>query len=188
MKQGQELLDFYNKLPDKCKEMFFDEVSKVSAGVSFEEMGKICNSVFLDIFEFYEYCESPIEQIFLFAFSIFNVRNKPLCVLYPQEEITCKDGTNFRADFLLCISEVLVAHGFEPINDVKLIIECDGHEFHERTKEQVARDNNRDLALKNEGYEVIHFSGSQIYNDPIGCVEKAMDCFKKKIVGVKKEY
>lgn len=188
MSQGQELIDFYNKLPDKCKEMFFDEVSKVSFDVSFEEMGKICNSVFSEIFEFYEYCESPIEQIFLFAFSIYRSKKDLPCIIFPQEEVTCCDGKEYRADFILVFSESLSARGLEPINNVKLLIECDGHDFHEKTKDQVARDNDRDLDLKNEGYDIIHFSGSQIFNDPMGCVEKAVSCFKKKIGGIKREF
>lgn len=61
----------------------------------------------------------------------------------------------------------------EKIGQIKVIIECDGHDFHHKTKKQVEYDNERQLALQTVGYEVIRFSGSQIYKDPLGCAEKA---------------
>lgn len=47
----------------------------------------------------------------------------------------------------------------------KYIIECDGHEFHEKTKEQAKHDKQRDRFLVSKGYKVLRFSGSEIYND-----------------------
>jgi very-short-patch-repair endonuclease len=55
------------------------------------------------------------------------------------------------------------------------VIECDGHDFHERTKEQAARDRKRDRDLQSEGYLVFRFTGSQIYRDPWGCVDEMYD-------------
>lgn len=52
---------------------------------------------------------------------------------------------------------------------MKLVIECDGHNFHEKTKEQVIRNNERDYDLQLAGYKVLHFSGSQIYESPLSC-------------------
>ncbi|MFB5192691.1 endonuclease domain-containing protein [Alicyclobacillus fastidiosus] len=48
----------------------------------------------------------------------------------------------------------------------KWVIECDGHEFHEKTKEQAARDKQRDRYLQAEGYTVVHFTGSEIWKNP----------------------
>lgn len=49
-------------------------------------------------------------------------------------------------------------------------IELDGHEFHERTKEQATRRNRRDRLLQGAGWKVLHVSGSELYRDPEGCV------------------
>ena len=53
-----------------------------------------------------------------------------------------------------------------------LVIECDGHDFHERTKEQAAKDRSRDRALQQLGCTVFRFTGSELYRDPF---RKAME-------------
>jgi very-short-patch-repair endonuclease len=50
---------------------------------------------------------------------------------------------------------------------VKIAVELDGHAFHERTRDQVARRNTRDLALAADGWLVIHLSWDQVNLDPI---------------------
>lgn len=56
-----------------------------------------------------------------------------------------------------------------------LIVECDGHEFHEKTKEQAARDKARDRFLALCGYRVMRFTGSEIWADPIACSEQVLE-------------
>jgi very-short-patch-repair endonuclease len=56
----------------------------------------------------------------------------------------------------------------------RLAIECDGHEYHERTKEQAARDRSRDRSLQASGYTVMRFTGSELYRDPMKCVEEVL--------------
>lgn len=70
----------------------------------------------------------------------------------------------FRADFLLWFS-FGTHHG-------GVIVECDGHQFHERNKEQAARDKSRDRELLSAGYPVMRFTGSEIFKDPLGCKEQ----------------
>lgn len=57
----------------------------------------------------------------------------------------------------------------------RLVIECDGHEFHERTKEQAARDRSRDRMLLAHGCPVVRFTGSEIYRDVQGCVYEVVE-------------
>lgn len=64
--------------------------------------------------------------------------------------------------------------------DVKVAIECDGHEFHEKTKEQAARDKARDRELISSGYTVLRFSGSEIWADPLGCAHQALGIAKQQ--------
>lgn len=57
----------------------------------------------------------------------------------------------------------------------RLIVECDGHEYHERTKEQAARDRSRDREMQLEGYTVLRFTGSEIWRDPWACATQITD-------------
>ena len=52
----------------------------------------------------------------------------------------------------------------------RLVIECDGHEWHEKTKEQAAADRKRDRLFVKNGYAVMRFTGSEIWRDPMECV------------------
>lgn len=57
----------------------------------------------------------------------------------------------------------------------RLIVECDGHEFHERTKEQAAKDRSRDRASTLAGMEVFRFTGSELWRDPYGCAGQVIE-------------
>jgi len=61
----------------------------------------------------------------------------------------------------------------------QLIVECDGHDFHEKSKEQAARDKKRDRALQDLGFKVFHFTGHQIWNDVFGCAQEAVGSLLK---------
>ena len=54
---------------------------------------------------------------------------------------------------------------------MKVVVECDGHDFHERTKEQARKDRRRDRELQAKGYLVLRYTGSEVWRDPWGCVE-----------------
>ena len=55
-----------------------------------------------------------------------------------------------------------------------LIVEVDGHEFHERTKEQVRRDKERDRFMTTTGAKILRFSGSEVHSDPTACAEQIL--------------
>ncbi|ACL58471.1 endonuclease domain-containing protein [Methylobacterium nodulans] len=73
------------------------------------------------------------------------------------------------ADFLLSVQRIEDGAVF------RVVVECDGHEFHERTKEQAARDRSRDRALQARGCVVMRFTGSEVYRDPVRCACEALD-------------
>jgi hypothetical protein len=50
--------------------------------------------------------------------------------------------------------------------EIKIIVECDGFDYHS-DRERFKSDRQRDRALKAAGYDVLRFSGSEIFNDPI---------------------
>jgi very-short-patch-repair endonuclease len=51
----------------------------------------------------------------------------------------------------------------------RMIIECDGHAFHEKTKEQAARDKRRDRDLSKHDLKTLRFTGSEIHKNPFDC-------------------
>lgn len=89
-----------------------------------------------------------------------------LLIIEPQAKIE-----NYRADFLLTYQSSFP--GFE--KERQLIVECDGHDYHDKTKQQASRDKERDREMKKLGYEVFRFTGSDIWNDVYSCAKEAVD-------------
>lgn len=54
-----------------------------------------------------------------------------------------------------------------------IVVECDGHQFHQKTKDQVERDRARDRFLSTQYGRVIRFSGSELFRDPSRCAFEA---------------
>lgn len=51
-------------------------------------------------------------------------------------------------------------------------IKCDGHDFHDRTKEQAIHDRKRDRYFQTRGLSIFRFTGSEIWNDPMGVCDQ----------------
>jgi very-short-patch-repair endonuclease len=62
-------------------------------------------------------------------------------------------------------------------------IECDGHEFHERTKEQAQHDRSRDRFFQSQGLAILRFTGSEIWRDPTKVVMEIYEFAVKKVSG-----
>lgn len=109
--------------------------------------------------------ESPIERQLFMAFALLrgNRKEKLGPVIVAVQKSIEVDGRKYRVDITL---------RFE---DVQLAIECDGHDFHERTKEQAERDRSRDRALSKAGWLVLRFTGREIYRDALKCAEEVLD-------------
>jgi very-short-patch-repair endonuclease len=111
--------------------------------------------------------ESPIEKIMAITlFHLFNV-NRPRFRKWETKNYSQKtfdlDGKNYRTDFYF---EAINLEGKEVL---KLIIECDGYDFHEKTKEQAQKDKERDRIFTKNGFKILRFTGSEIYKDPLKC-------------------
>lgn len=134
-------------------------------------------------------CQSPIEQLFLLA--LLNGPAEPTFC-----EATFATITNGRAQLELEIQQqrrverdghaIAIIdfaindagkwdpeHGFGPPRFM-LAVELDGHDFHERTKEQAQRDKARDRALAAAGYRVLRFTGSEVWRDAGNCVDELL--------------
>lgn len=112
--------------------------------------------------------------------------------VWPQAEIA-----EHRVDFFVQLQRdeldervkvaatVLGAQGHEyPINRTKLaqiVVECDGHLFHEKTKEQASKDKARDRDIQSQGFTLYRFPGSDIYKDPFGCAKEVLDNLEKTL-------
>ena len=126
-------------------------------------------------------CESPIEKLLLAALHvghdcmefdvIFLGQDEPNIRFHRDETIyvyqQAKIG-EYRADFLILDCSVP-----EEIQAPRwMVVECDGHDFHERTKEQARRDKKRDRFFQSLGFKVLRFTGSELWADAIKCAEE----------------
>jgi Uncharacterized protein conserved in bacteria len=129
-------------------------------------------------------CESPIEQIFAAhlvnwaylaefrrQFDRVTLCDKPElvgkaqmtpapghCLVSAQQSVG-----RYRVDFMA------IAAARDSKHTCRVVVECDGHEFHERTKEQAKRDKSRDRVLAIQGFKVLRFTGSELCADPARC-------------------
>lgn len=163
-------------------------------------VGEVAAQNYRDLLPDYKRSESPIERVLLAAFLAnpidgvyFSERAEaiydPIIVLrvawegstdYAGQLIQQARIGNYRADFYLEAFDVI-----DPGPDatvapkpwIRLVIECDGHDFHERTKEQARSDKRRDRWFQTHGISVLRFAGSEIWADPLGCVDQIHDAF-----------
>lgn len=123
-----------------------------------------------------EKCRSPIEVKLAAALLLINVVGR--FVVEPGDKNLSDDGKlnrieiqaqvpigQYFADFVLT-----VIHQGTP--GLRMVVECDGHDFHERTKEQAAHDKARDRFMTAQGYVVYRFTGSEIHNNAMKCADE----------------
>ena len=111
-------------------------------------------------------CQSPIEMMMYLSLEKIRYRRDVLGIEL-QKEVKC-NGKKYRADFFIEYGDNLP--GQELYRTV--IIECDGHDFHEKTKAQAARDKQRDRDMQIAGHSILRFTGSEIYRDSGACVHE----------------
>lgn len=119
-------------------------------------------------------CESPIEEL-LIAALYAQSKIAPETIFFYGCELT--DGPDFdEASFVFQQANIgpyrvdmAIWDASLPFNHTPpriMIVECDGHDFHEKTKAQARRDKQRDRFLVSKGYKVLRFTGSEIWADP----------------------
>jgi very-short-patch-repair endonuclease len=69
----------------------------------------------------------------------------------------------YTVDLLLCCHE-----------EVRIVVECDGHDFHEKTAAQAEHDKRRDRFLQAQGYRVLRFTGREIYRSAEAAAEEIL--------------
>lgn len=137
-------------------------------------------------------CESPIEARLLIAMRFMtcpiffkeNYDDRPVILsqfAFSQDNFLARyplEGTGifpqaqvgkYRADFLV-VSKFACSPTVHHV-----VVECDGHDFHEKTKEQAARDKARDRDMATLGCHVLRFTGSEIYRDADRCAAQVSE-------------
>lgn len=181
LKIGQSVRNMvkgFNSLPDRAKEIMFASMNRLAMldDNSLKTYWYIIMGDYLD-------CESPIEKILYVAMDfVYILREKEFenwnFMVFPQAEVEHKSKT-YRVDFMVSMEKYE-----DKIQDViqkDIVVECDGHEFHQKTKEQVKHDNEREMQIKLAGYDVLRFSGTQIYENPMKCANDIIDYALTKI-------
>lgn len=149
------------------KKMYDSLVEKVKANLIGKE-----SDFFLSLTQELYKCESPIEQLLYIEMMSMTenlYKSNPyvdIVTIDNQVEIKCGDE-KFRVDFLIPVYYINPKD--DKAESIFYVVECDGHDFHEKTKEQVAKSNQKTRKLQEYGYQVIRYSGSEIYHHPRKC-------------------
>lgn len=175
-KLTSELTSFLN-LCDKAKEIVFATYCKCKLdGKHFMKTDFVLKEYLVNL--------SPIEQILAVAIMFYEKvsTSKPKIKLnIKYQETISIEGSKYIADFV--IYSAVVDNKTKKLSK-PIIIECDGYEYHSK-KEQMSRDYKRERALKLNGFDILRFTGSQIYNEPIVCVREIAKYISNILGGLK---
>lgn len=138
------------------------------------------------------WCESPIEQLVTATLMAYSGWSQ-----YPEPYLLASHGENLLADSGVCAthkrlfkdSDLIIVQAEVRLprttryrldmalfaGEDKFAVEYDGHDFHEKTKEQARKDKARDRALTLAGWRVLRFTGSEVFASPEGVVEQLHD-------------
>lgn len=158
---------------EKRRHRLFDEM--------WEEWADAARETAVNCFAFHDcYADSDLERLFLIPLMFMRPRwvdggyGGPLDVqsqmkIWPQFQ--CGP---YRIDFAIFIGPF----GIEE-KRFQVAVECDGHYFHDRTKEQATRDKSRDRYLTAQGWRVVRFTESEILADPRGCADQVSELIER---------
>lgn len=145
-------------------------------------------------------CESPIEAAMLYALALVSFEYADSVTFRgtdglalggdaePGSEIEIEPQAQLgehRVDFLLTYRRMTrpeqsdparpaLLHARPRLEAARLIVECDGHDYHDRTKKQASTDRARDRSLQSFGLSVYRYTGSDIWQHPFRCAVSAV--------------
>lgn len=157
------VMEFINRAADIYGRLKNDEFSQKHYAIALE-----CGS------------ESPIEDLFWIALDLLceahGLRLNPDPEFDGDELIANPPGIcalhqhvlgNYRVDY--CLTRAfrrLTDSGSEIAFEPPVVVELDGHAFHDKDKHQRSYEKARDRYLVKQGYRVLHFTGSDVVRDP----------------------
>lgn len=142
--------------------------------------------------EHYRACESPIEKMMLSGLLLVGIRRDVEIEMVSKhfrdtfnpkgmDSLTIQTQAglgDYRADFLLTYRDGYGTFRLREIGQdnpvVSMIVECDGHDFHDRTKEQASDDRKRDRFLRSTGLMVFRYTGADIWKDVCACAAESL--------------
>jgi hypothetical protein len=160
-----------------------EQVDRVATAMADDFKG----SIRYDAFVLSKICDSPIEVMLGSAIMAHDridrmVRYFGLIIAASSEEIDYAPYASllipqykwrgYRIDFAMRLPQYRFKW---------LFIECDGHNFHERTKGQAASDRSKDRLIQASGFPILRFTGSEIYRDPGACGNAVFDFIEMRI-------
>ncbi len=122
--------------------------------------------------------ESPIEDMFYVAITAMAEAYGEATEGHPDPDREDNFGVfitpqyqvgPYRTDFVigrLSLSYLKDIQKCEPVVHVPVIVELDGHDFHDKDKRQRSYEKARDRYLVQRGYRVLHFTGTDVCADP----------------------
>lgn len=94
--------------------------------------------------------------------------------LVPQEPVTIS-GRAYRLDFRVLPADILALHELatDRLAFLRLAVEVDGHQWHERTRQQVEYRNRRGRDLQTAGRRVFHFGEVRSSRSRLGASQRS---------------
>lgn len=157
-----------------------------------EEAAQGASRAYMSTFErMRKKCQSPIEEMLLAGIisvasgeTSFSDRSYtwPEYPRVPFDGVYCRLQAKvgpYRPDFLF-----IFQYKSKEENKRFLVVECDGHDYHEKTKEQAKHDKSRDRWMTQNNIQLLRYTGSEIYNDSDGCAEEVCALIEKTIYDI----
>lgn len=164
-----ESVTSFRQFINHATELYADHVQK--NGLEYWEVSSVDN--FLDsVSRSQLVIGKPINDLrnFIIPYEILGLKNSYHAMLqakFPEVKVESK---SIRVDLYIWVPS-------DPT--FNLVVECDGYKIHS-DKKAFTRDRKRDRALKNEGFEVLRFSGTEIYHDFVRSAEELIAYLLKK--------
>lgn len=119
-------------------------------------------------------CESPLEKAFVIGSIAHSAKlSVPLMLRMDEDKIALqKEIGPYRCDFVFYPKS---SYDDRPIGPV--VIEVDGHSYHEKSVEQATRDRQRDRFLADQGFKVLRFHRAELEES----LEKTIESLDKSI-------
>jgi hypothetical protein len=129
------------------------------------------------------HCESALELALCLAVGIA-ARSQEYAVLFdfrgsrifgdPEGDVTVRVRPqvrfgDYRVDLLVSMQSIEGPDDAITARSKTAVVECDGFEFHDATKEQACCDRKRDRYLQSLGMPVLRFAGTEIWADVFAC-------------------
>lgn len=139
------------KLRDRLSDSDFESPIEASLGLALLAEFAVFSGLHIDYWPGWKVCPDDDEAA-------------DNCVLISPQALVGK----YRVDILLVAK-------YRGIGPKYVAVECDGHDFHEKTRAQASRDKSRDRFIQSKGLPVFRFTGSEIWRDANGCAREVYD-------------